>query len=195
MSPEEAMMPEKVLLLYVDNSNIFIEGKKIAGRKGENELAFRLYFKNFLYLVLQKRSASEIVWGGSIPPETDDLWDALRELGVQPDLIRRSETGENETVDHLIQLKMFRHVREYRAKPGTIVLCTGDGAGYAERDGFLYDLEGHEKDGWKVEVFSWTHSCSRRLRDFAARVGTFHPLDAYYNAITYIEGGRQVQAR
>jgi hypothetical protein len=48
----------------------------------------------------------------------------------------------------LIQLRMHRHVRKYRENPGTIVLATGDGAGYWQEDGFFYDVEGCRRRAW-----------------------------------------------
>ena len=80
---------------------------------------------------------------------------------------------------------MHRHCRKYREAPGTIVLATGDGKGYEKEEGFLYDLEGHAEDGWAIEVYSWKHSCSGKLKDFALAKGKFIPLDKYYNSISF----------
>ncbi len=183
------------ICLYVDNSNIFHEGQRYAEQqRGENRLAFRIDFSAFLQLLLRNRPVKEVVWGGSIPPETDSVWKALRDRGVQPDLIPRSDSGENETVDNKIQLLMHRHVRKYRHNPGTIVVCTGDGKGYHKEEGFLYDLEGHVEAGWAVEVISWTHSCHRLLQQFARTRGRFIALEQYYDAVTYIKGGRSSSA-
>jgi hypothetical protein len=179
--------------LYVDNSNIFIEAQRAAENKGEIGKACRIYFKNFIDLALSKRMVKEVVWGGSIPPENDSVWSHLKSKGVDPDLIPRSESGENETVDHIIQLKMHRHSKKYKKQPGTIVVGTGDGKGYNEENGFLYDLEGFLDDGWKIEVMSWEHSCHSRLREFAEKHGKFISLDKYYDQITFISGGRVVK--
>jgi len=97
---------------YVDNSNIFHEGQRMAERKGESRNDFRIYFRNFVLLALRGRTLKEVVWGGSIPPENDEVWNYLQDMGIKPDLIPRSESGENETVDHQIQLKMHRHARK-----------------------------------------------------------------------------------
>lgn len=177
--------------LYVDNSNIFHEGQRFAEQqRSEDRYAFRIDFTHFSQLLLRNRPVREVVWGGSIPPATDTVWQALKDRGVDPHLIPRSDTGENETVDHKIQLLMHRHVRKYRDNPGTIVVCTGDGKGYHNEEGFLYDLEGHVEAGWAVEVISWTHSCHRHLRQFAEDNGRFIALDNFYDAVTYIKGGR-----
>ncbi|HEX8131311.1 MAG TPA: hypothetical protein VF527_19585, partial [Pyrinomonadaceae bacterium] len=98
------------ICLYVDNSNIFHEGQRYAEeRVGEDRYAFRIHFAHFLYLAARGRRFDEVVWGGSIPPPTDAVWQQLGNRGINPALIPRSESGENETVDHAIQLQMYRH--------------------------------------------------------------------------------------
>ena len=177
---------------YVDNSNIFHAGQNLAITKGEERGGFRIYFRNFFQLAMAGRALKEVVWGGSVPPENDDVWRYLKELGANPDLIPRSDTGENETVDHLVQLKMHRHVRKYRSSPGIIVLATGDGSGFYREDGFLYDVKGFLEDGWKIEIMSWEHSCHKELKRFAEKYGKFVRLDDHYEAISFIKDGRVV---
>jgi len=178
--------------LYADNSNLFIEGKKVARNRGEDAKKFRLYFPNLISALAAHRKIEHVVWGGSIPPKNDQLWDYLRKVDVEPDLLPRSETGENETVDHLIQLRMYRHARQFRDSPGTIVLLTGDGKGYFKNEGFLYDIEGFVNDGWAVEVASWDHCCNAKMREFAKDRGKYIKLDDLYEKISFISGGRVV---
>lgn len=184
------------LVFYVDNSNIFHEGQRFAETKAhESRHGFRLYFPNFVKLCLQGRIPNEVVWAGSIPPPDDSVWTYLRdELGIEPELLNRSGVGEQETIDHLIQLKMYRHVRKYKDDPGTIILATGDGKGYEQEDGFLYDVEGFVNDGWRLELYSWEHSCHRRLRNFAETHGEFVSLDKFYDKISFIKDGRIVSS-
>ena len=179
--------------VYVDNSNIFHEGQRFVEEvKGESRANFRIYFKNFIKLVVAGRKVEELVWAGSIPPGNDDLWGYLEDIGIKPDLIPRADSGENETVDHKIQLRMHRHARKHKASPGTIVLATGDGKGYFKEEGFLYDMEGFIEDGWKIEVVSWNHSCHGELKKFAFARGKYIKLDDFYEKISFIKGGRIV---
>jgi hypothetical protein len=177
--------------LYVDNSNIFIEGQRIAETLiSEDRYSFRLHFRNFINLAIHGRELRKVVWGGSIPPPEDSVWKYLESIGVKPELIPRSPSGENDTVDSRIQLKMHRHARKYQDQPGTMVVATGDGKGYGSEDGFLYDLEGFLERGWEIEVMSWEHSCHGKLKEFAQKNGKFVSLDAYYKEITFIKGAR-----
>lgn len=179
--------------VYVDNSNIFHEGQRYASeKKGEDRLTFRIHFARFIDLVTESRPTTEIVWGGSTPPSTDEVWGNLSRKGVKPFLIPRATSGENETVDHLVQLQMHRHARKYRNSPGTMVVCTGDGKGYDQEEGFLYDVEGFVAEGWLLKVVSWNHSCSARLMAFAKERGQFVALDDHYEEVTFLEGGRRI---
>lgn len=178
--------------VYVDNSNIFHEGQRFAHeQRGEDRYAFRIHFARFIDLVTGSRAAAEIVWGGSTPPSTDEVWGRLNGNGIKPILIPRAESGENETVDHAVQLQMYRHSRKYRDAPGTMVVCTGDGKGYDNDEGFLFDVEGFVKDGWQIRVVSWTHACSAKLKTFAERTGSFIALEDHYENVTFLEGGRR----
>lgn len=182
------------LCVYVDNSNIFHEGQRFSQeQRSEDRRMFRIHFGRFIELVTESQPTTEIVWGGSTPPSTDDVWANLSRKGIAPHLIPRSATGENETVDNLVQLQMHRHARKYRDSPGTMVVCTGDGKGYDEEEGFLFDVEGFVKDGWLVKVVSWTHSCSARLKAFAQQYGEFVALENHYDDVTFIQGGRSIK--
>jgi len=88
---------------------------------------------------------------------------------------------------------MYRHVRKYKDDPGILILATGDGKGYENEEGFLYDCEGFISQGWKLRLISWEHSCHRRLRQFAEDHGEFVSLDKHYNQISFIKDGRVVQ--
>lgn len=185
-------MRKKPICIYVDNSNIYIGGQTVAKQKGEDSFAFRIFFSSFLYLITNGTyDFDEIVWGGSIPPESDEVWKKIRSKGIEPELIPRSTSGENETVDQAIQLFMYRHVRKHKKKPGTIVLCTGDGSGYFDDKGFLFDVKGFIEDGWDLVLCSWDAVCNKRLKKFAEEHGQFIKLEDYYDSITFIQGGRK----
>lgn len=185
-------MRKKPICIYVDNSNIYIGGQQVAKQKGEDSFSLRIHFSHFLYLITEGTyDFDEIVWGGSVPPESDEVWKKVRSQGISPELIPRAESGENDTVDQIIQLIMHRHVRKYRKSPGTIILCTGDGAGYNDDKGFLFDLQGFIEDGWNLALFSWDVSCHKQLKKFAQTHGEYISLDNHFNNITFLKNGRR----
>lgn len=185
---------KKPLCVYVDNSNIYIGGQTIAEKAGEDPVLMRIFFKNFIFLVTEgMMEFDEMVWGGSGPEGIEEIFTGMKTKGVDLQIIPRKNEGENETVDMAIQLSMYRHNRKYREAPGTIVLCTGDGKGYEDEKGFLYDLQAFAEDGWKIHVYSWDCACHAALKDFASRFGKYHSLEEHYKAITFIEGGRKAE--
>lgn len=187
-------MRKKPVCIYVDNSNIYIGGQEAAEEHKEDRAALRIAFNHFLYLITHgDMEFDELVWAGSGPAELEHVFKSIADRGVDLQLIPRSESGENETVDQAMQLSMYRHNRKYKGSPGTIVLCTGDGKGFHEEKGFLYDVQGFIEDGWTLNLYSWDAICHQGLKQFAKQHGHYVPLEKHYHAITFIKDGRDAQ--
>jgi len=108
-------MRKNPVCIYVDNSNIYTGGQKAAKKRREDSFSLRLDFNNFLHLITRGENAfDEFVWAGSGPPEMESMFKDIREKGADIQLIPRSESGENETVDQAMQLAMYRHHRKYK---------------------------------------------------------------------------------
>ncbi len=90
-------------------------------------------------------------------------------------------------MDQALQTAMLRDAFDYNGNPGTAVLLTGDGSGFADGVGFHADLERMRNRGWRIEVLSWRHSCNRRMREWAEEHGTFVALDDFYESVTFLE--------
>jgi hypothetical protein len=183
------------VFVYWDNSNIFHEAQRIAeereGTPGARYLV-RVKFDSLLDLALAGRPLEKAVAAGSVPPEMRSLWNRLENQGVEVRLFDRGETtrGEQDMPDRILQLRMLEDALDYNGDPGTVVLLTGDGAGYVEGQGFHNTLERMHNRSWKVEVLSWAHSCNRGMRLWAEENGVFIPLDDHYEAITFREPSR-----
>jgi hypothetical protein len=184
-------MRKRPVCIYVDNSNIYIGGQEAAKAHQEDSMQLRIAFTNFLYLVTHgDMEFNEMVWAGSGPPEVEQVFKTFADRGVDLQIIPRGASGENETVDQAMQLSMYRHHRKYRETPGTMVLCTGDGKGFHEEKGFLYDVKGFTEDGWKLNLYSWDATCHHGLKQFAQQHGHYVPLEKHYHAITFLQDGR-----
>ena len=184
-------MRKRPVCIYVDNSNIYIGGQETAKHRKENSQALRIAFNNFLFLITHgDMEFDEMVWAGSGTIDHQEIFKSIVEKGIDLQLIPRGENGENETVYQAIQLSMYRHHRKYKDNPGTIVLCTGDGKGFSEEKGFLYDVKGFTEDGWKLNLYSWDSICHHGLKHFARHHGHYIPLEHYYDAITFIKDER-----
>ena len=183
------------VFVYWDNSYIFHEAQRLAeerdGTPGARYLV-RIHFDNIFRLSHADRPLTKAMAAGSVPPEMRQLWNRLENSGVEVHLYDRGESsrGEQETPDQWLQLRMLEDGWDYNGDVGTVVLLTGDGAGYEEGRGFHRTLERMYRRGWKVEVLSWFHSCRRSMREWAETNGVFVPLDDYYDSITFREPSR-----
>jgi hypothetical protein len=187
-------MRKRPVCIYIDNSNIFIGGKTAAEGLKEDPSQLRIDFENFLFLITGGgMEFDELVWEGSGGPELEPIFAGLKEKGIDVQLIPSSSTGENETVDQAIQLAMYRHSRKYRDDPGTMVLCTGDGKGFHEEKGFLYDVKGFAEDGWQLVLYSWDCVCHGKLKEFAKQHGVYIRLEDFYRSITFLTKGRHAE--
>ena len=182
------------VILFIDNSNIFIAGKDVAelkdGRGARHN--FRMEFDHLLELALAGRPLLKAYVVGSIPPEERAIWDRLEQAtGVKPELYERgSVTGGEQGLDQCLQVHMLRAIGDHR-EPQIAILMTGDGAGYDDGVGFHADLERMHAAGWGIEVMSWKGSCKGTLKRWSDANGTFIALDNYYPSITFVKGVRR----
>ena len=183
------------VFVYWDNSNIFHEAQRLAleleNSPGARELV-RVHFDNILRLAHADRPLTKALAAGSIPPPMRQLWNRLENRGVAVHWFDRGgrDSGEQETPDQWLQLRMLEDALDYNGNPGVVALLTGDGAGYIEGRGFHSTLERMHRRGWRIEILSWQHSCNRRMRLWAEENGVFIPMDDYYYAITFRESSR-----
>ncbi len=183
------------VFVYWDNSNIFIEAQRHAEEREAGPHArhrVRIHFENLLRLAHADRDVARAVAAGSVPPELRQLWNRMENLGVEVQLFDRGDParGEQEVPDRYLQLKMLEDALDNNGDPGSVVLLTGDGAGYREGYGFHSTLERMHRRNWRVEILSWEHACNPRMREWAEKNGVFVPLDDFYWSITYLNPSR-----
>lgn len=183
------------VFVYWDNSNIFHAAQDLAEERNGDMNArhrVRINFENLLRLAHADRPLAKALAAGSIPPAMINLWNRMADAGIEVNLYDRGalNRGEQETPDRWLQLRMLEDTVDYIDNPGTVVLLTGDGAGYNEGHGFHRTLERMQRQGWQVELLSWYHSTNRRMLEWVAENGIFVPLDDYYEEVTYITPSR-----
>ncbi len=181
--------------IYWDNSDIFIEAQRLAEQVENSPNArqlVRVHFENMYELARAGRDVGNAVVAGSVPPELRNLWNRLENLGIRVILYDResSTRGEQEVPDNYLQKQMLLDCIKNIDNPGTIVLLTGDGAGYEKGNGFHVVLEELQAIGWHIEVLSWRNSCRRDMREWVEENGLFIALDDFYHAITFVEQSR-----
>ena len=174
------------VFIYWDNSNIFHAAQSLAeernGGVADTHYRVRINFNNLLRLAHADRPIKKALAAGSIPPSLYRLWRQMESSGVEVELFDRGgpDRGEQQVPDLLLKHHMLEDALDYGDDPGIVVLLSGD-------SGYRQDLERMHRRGWRIEVLSWEHSCSLRMRGWAQENGVFIPMDDYYKSITYLE--------
>ncbi len=184
-------MGKDAINLFGDNSNIWLVGRAVCAKNEPgDEFAFRIHLANLFNYVRGNRDINYAYVAGSVPPPSDGVWKRFRALNIKVDKQQRGLDGKEVAVDEAIQLAMANRVIDLLPKTETIVLLTGDGAGYSHGRGFISALERAVTKGFKIEVVSWDAGVNPRLRQFAQANGTYTPLEPGYDKITFINNKR-----
>ena len=145
------------LHLFIDNSNVFIEGQRVAREAFRYDdplvLRFRINYGGLLEYVRQGRTLEEAVLVGSRPPPNDALWNRLKSLGIEPRIFDRSfYTGKEKRVDAEMT-NAIRDTLEDNPGPGTVALVAGD-------QEYVPTLERCAKKKWAIELNFWEQAAS-----------------------------------
>ncbi|KUN75397.1 NYN domain-containing protein [Streptomyces griseoruber] len=178
------------LYVYVDNSNIWIEGQRIAAvRSGaardiRTALAQQItapwtYDFGRLYGILcpPGENVGRSILFGSKPPENDSIWQRVRDADFEVETFDRSTfTNKEKQVDIALSTRMMEDSFTYmKANKGDIaILAAGDGD-------FLPTIKSLQNRGLGVRVVSWSHAVSHQLRDTADE---FIELDPHFDHLT-----------
>lgn len=187
------------VFIYWDNSNIFHAAQELAEERNggfDPRRRVRIDFEKMFRLAHADRPIAKAVVAGSVPPALQELWNQLSGQGIAVKLFKRGEVerGEQNMPDYWLQLQMARDVLANDGDPGIVVLLSGDGAGYLEGDGFHRVLEQMHAKGWRIELLSWMHSCNSNMRQWVEKHGAFVPLDKFYEAVTSLKYGFDVDS-
>ena len=177
-------MPDKKVHLFVDNSNVKIEGgrwayaKRIAGgRRGPQvDDKYEIDWGKFLHLVKIRGNrllAQVPILYGSRPPPDDSIWKEIRREGFDVRLFDRNIRDKVKGVDMEMGMDVIERMFEV-SQPATIVIAAGD----ADFKGMI---ERAKKRGWDVEVWFWGNAAAEMKA-----ATTFIDLDA---ALDYLRKG------
>jgi len=177
------------IYVYVDNSNVFIEGKRVSAVKkklasnikdamnnGTLDNSWRLDFgrlHNCISVQLEDNIEKAVLFG-SRPPENDSVWKTAKSHGFQTVIMDRNIANKEKKVDSSIITEMMKDAYKVIDKDeDTIVLVAGDGD-------FVPTIESLRDDGFDVKVFFWGHGSGE-----LAKVGDFVNLDTHLDNLGY----------
>ncbi|MDR2049974.1 MAG: NYN domain-containing protein [Treponema sp.] len=171
-------------LILVDNSNVFIEGRKFAARqKGlvkkpmdqydPVDWSWRIDFGSLLRQVANGHKIIKAILVGSTPPPNDSLWKAAESQGFAVTTHERSHsTGEEKAVDTELLASGLEILYEH-PRPAVLKLLSGD------RD-FIPLISRAYKKNWETELWGFSTSISNELSQTVSRV---HLLDSVFDQI------------
>ena len=169
--------------LYVDNSNVWIEGMHVSAVQvglapdiwtAQNEKICHYDWKidfGRLYEFAggQASEVGRAVLFGSRPPPNDTLWEIARSKGFEPIVYDRSTRNREKKVDTSISTEIMADSYEHMsAERDEITLVAGD----SDFVPTVQKLRGRE---FTVHVMFWDHA-SRELKDAATK---FISLNSY----------------
>ena len=166
--------------VYVDNSNVFIEGKKIAARRkgitDDLDFSFRLDFGELYDFVAEhnpKKIARALLLG-SRPPTSDKVWSVAENAGFEVVVLDRNANNQEKKVDTGLVAAMVRDAYTRAEKSDVITLVAGDGD-------YVPAVQMLVGDGFRVEVVFWS-SASGELKQICSK---FIELDKHLDALEY----------
>ena len=174
------------VFIYVDDSNMWIEGKKFAAKQANlkcvEDPRLRLDIGRVTDVVANDR---DVAWGilyGSEPPPIDSVWKKIRERGWQVVTSKRSSfTNKEKQVDHQMVAHITALVTDVSVAKGKIVLVSGDADVIpAIREGL--------KRNWSFEIWMWASGISKALRtltDENPELLSIHELDSHLKDISF----------
>ena len=183
---EPFLSSDEHVFIYVDDSNMWIEAKKLAAKqlnlKCVEDPRLRLDIGRVADVVANGR---ELAWGvlyGSEPPPIDTVWKKIRERGWKVITSKRSRfTNKEKQVDHKMVTDITALVSDGGVADGKIIIVSGDA------DVIPAIKEGLAKK-WSFEIWMWESGISKALKDLAEEnpeLLTIFPLDSHLQDISF----------
>ena len=174
------------VFIYVDDSNMWIEGKKFAAKQAKlkcvEDPRLRLDIGGVTDVVANKR---DVAWGilyGSEPPPIDTVWKKIRESGWKVVTSKRSAiTNKQKQVDHQMAVDITALVTDRSVAKGKIVLVSGDAD-------FIPAIREGLKRNWSFEIWMWASGIANALRTLTEKnqkLLSIHELDPHLKDISF----------
>lgn len=169
--------------LYMDNSNIFIEGQRIyAARNSGSKLTstldktYRLDFGKLIEITCGfKADIGKLMFYGSEPPPTDSVWKAAKQYGFKSKIFQRSRHNKEKMVDTQLTVDLIRDIyTELDPTVDCIIIVAGDAD-------YVPAIEAAREKGFHVKVAFWQHASSAIKKASSE----FMSLNGHLNDLTH----------
>ena len=171
-------------LIYLDNSNLWIEGKKVSAvSKGlaldvwdatatrTFDQAFKLDFGQAL-AVANNAPIKVARFYGSRPPEADSVWNAAQAAGFRLTILDRNQRNKEKSVDSSMVADIIEDLYNL-ATPGDIFIIMAGDADYVPV------VQKLQAKNYEVHVLFWDHAAvelKKAADNFLSLNGYLHQL-------------------
>lgn len=177
---------EMAALIYLDDSNLWIEGKKVSAvdrglaldiweatetRTFDNN--FRVDFGRVLEIANNEPIRIARFYG-SKPPEADSIWKSAESAGFRLTILDRNVRNKEKGVDASMITDMMEDMYEAAEPDDVFIIIAGDAD-------YIPAIEKLHKKNHEVHVLFWDHAASP-LKKAADR---FQSLNGYLDRIRY----------
>jgi hypothetical protein len=176
--------------LFVDLANLWCGARDAAARHREPKHLLRLSAEGLFRTMAVGRTVASatLVANDAVPDEAlSHFRRYFRVERVENGRWSGAEQAADETLQNRLLLMALRP-----ATVGTMVVATGDGAGWRVGLGFCPALVVVRRRGLGIEVLAFESSLNSSLRRLAEATGVVVDLERQYHSITFLEAGRPV---
>ena len=174
--------------IYVDNSNVFIEGQRVSAvQQGMaldiydamanriTDTSYRISFGKLYQFIAgaDRKETARAMLFGSRPPQTDTIWDVAKRAGFEVVTHDRNAANKEKKIDTGIVTQMTRDAYLNAAPGDVFTIVSGD-------SDYVPTVETLIKDGFRVDVVFWDHA-ARELRESCSN---FISLNPHLNTLT-----------
>ena len=168
--------------IYVDNSNIFIEGQRVSAVQQSMapniydamnnrilDFGYRISFgKLFRFVAGSDRSKiSRAMLFGSRPPENDIIWNIATQAGFEVIVHDRNVANKEKKIDTGIVASMTRDAYRNANRGDVFTIVSGD-------SDYVPAIEQLISDDFKVDVVFWDHA-AKELREACSNFISLNP--------------------
>ncbi len=169
--------------IYVDNSNVYIEGQRVSAvakglernineamRNSALDSTYRLSFGKLYQFIAgeDKRQTARAMLFGSRPPENDAIWELAKKAGFEVIVQDRNVANREKKIDTGIVTELMRDAYKNAREGDVFTIVSGDAD-------YVPPVERLVGDGYQVDVVFWGHA-SNELKNVCSN---FISLDTH----------------
>ena len=188
LKPVESLCKDNEhVFIFVDDSNVWIEAKKLAAKKlnlkSVEDPRLRMDIGKITDVVANNR---KVAWGtlyGSEPPPLDSVWQKIKKRGWKVFVTPRSTlTGKEKQLDQQIVSDITALISGCIVR-GKIVIMSGDAD-------MIPAIKRSLQNQWSIEIWTWENSVSNSLSELArgnSKLMSINILDSRLEEVTFTD--------